>query len=214
MSDVITAQHLIAMLNAIAAHINDNATMLNALDSALGDGDHGTGISTAFSVAATDVNQLREPDVMTILRTTASALMNRMGGASGALYGTFFMKAAMTTKDKTALAKSDCDALLQAGLQGVKQRGKSDVGDKTMIDALNPAVDAFVAAETITIGWKQAAIAAMQGAESTKDLVAKHGRAKFAGERSVGHVDAGAKSIALMFEAIQQSWEGQTNGEA
>ncbi|MEM6282355.1 MAG: dihydroxyacetone kinase subunit DhaL, partial [Chloroflexota bacterium] len=196
MSAKVTAQHLIAIVDTIAVHIHNNADMLNALDLALGDGDHGTGISTAFSSAAADINQLSEPDVMTILKTTASTLMNRMGGASGALYGTFFLKAAMTTRDRAALSKSDCDELLQAGLQGVKQRGKSDVGDKTMIDALSPAVDAFVATETLAAGWEQAALAAMHGAEDTKDMVAKHGRAKFTGERSVGHMDAGARSIA------------------
>ena len=201
------------MIQAIAQRIDEHAGMLNMLDSALGDGDHGTGISTAFLAAADDVKQLSNPDVMSILKATASALMNRMGGASGALYGTFFMKSALTTKEKNQLSKADCEEMFQACLQGVKQRGKSTVGDKTMVDALSPAIDAFISAPNLSDGWEHAANAASEGAESTINLVAKHGRAKFAGERSVGHMDAGAKSIALMFEAINLAWKEQTDGE-
>ena len=149
MSNDINSQQLIEIINCIAERIHDNRDVLNKLDSALGDGDHGTGISTAFNTAVEDIEALSEPDIMTILKTTAMALMNRMGGASGALYGTFFLKAAMTSKDKVTLSKADCDEFLQAGLEGVKKRGKSDVGDKTMIDALSPAVMAFVEADFI-----------------------------------------------------------------
>ena len=122
------------------------------------------------------------------------------------------MKAALIAKDKTTLTKSDMDALWGAGLDGVKSRGKSDVGDKTMIDALSPAVAAFCAEDDFEHGWQSAAEAAQQGAESTKDLIAKHGRAKFISERAIGHQDAGATSIALMSAAIHAYWntiEGQ-----
>ncbi|MEO1286392.1 MAG: dihydroxyacetone kinase subunit DhaL [Chloroflexota bacterium] len=210
MSAEINSQQLHTMIKQVAETIAKHQRELNTLDSALGDGDHGTGISTAFSAAVDDLDELENPDVMTVLKTTASALMNRMGGASGALYGTFFLKAALSAKGKSSLNKDDVDALLQAGLEGVKQRGKSDVGDKTMIDALSPAVLAFVDADDLASGWQSASQAAKTGANSTIDLVAKHGRAKFAGERSKGHMDAGAKSIALMFEAIHDYWEGQS----
>ncbi len=206
-NDVITAQQLGYMIEAIAAHIARNRDLLNQLDSALGDGDHGTSISTAFSSGAEQVKQLGDAQPADILKTTASALMNRMGGASGALFGTLFMKAALTVKDKTKLTKSDVDALWQAGLDGVKSRGKSDVGDKTMIDALSPAVVAFCAEASFETAWHSAAEAAQQGAESTKNLVAKHGRAKFIAERAIGHQDAGATSISLMFEAIRVYWD-------
>lgn len=207
MSNDINSQQLIEIINCVAKRIHDNRDALNTLDSALGDGDHGTGISTAFNAAVEDIEALSEPDIMTVLKTTAMALMNRMGGASGALYGSFFLKAAMMTKDKVTLSKSDCDELLQAGLEGVKKRGKSDVGDKTMIDALNPAVMAFVEADSLSNGWEKAAQAAQVGAENTKNLIAKHGRAKFAGERAIGHQDAGASSITLLFEAIHDYWK-------
>lgn len=210
----INTQHLIAIINRIAERINNNRDVLNTLDSALGDGDHGTGISTAFNASAEDVNQLSEPDITTIFKTTAMALMNRMGGASGALYGTFFLKAGMTTMGKVVLSKADCEQLLEAGLEGVKQRGKSDVGDKTMIDALSPAVRAFIDADDFTQAWANAAKSAQAGAENTKNLIAKHGRAKFAGERAIGHQDAGASSIALLFDAIHDYWKEIIDGEA
>ncbi|MGB7341060.1 MAG: dihydroxyacetone kinase subunit DhaL [Phototrophicaceae bacterium] len=205
----INTQQLMAIIQKITDRIVANRDTLNTLDSALGDGDHGTGISIAFSAASEAISGLDDADMMTILKTTATTIMNRMGGASGALYGTFFLKAAITAKDKNTLNKSDFDQLLQAGLDGVKQRGKSDIGDKTMVDALQPAVIAFTEADTLADGWQHAAASAHGGAENTKDMIAKHGRAKFAGERSRGYIDAGASSIALMFEAINQYWEEQ-----
>lgn len=205
----INAQHWIGMINHVSGKIMDNRDMLNELDSAMGDGDHGTGISTAFNAATEELKGLSDADVMTVLKETANALMNRMGGASGALYGTFFLKAALKAKGKTALSKTDMEQLLQAGLEGVKQRGKSDIGDKTMIDALSPAVDAFSAEDNLLKAWESAAKSAKNGAENTKNMIAKHGRAKFAGERSRGHIDAGASSIALMFEAIHDYWKEQ-----
>lgn len=205
----INAEHWIAMINRISSKIMENRDNLNELDSAMGDGDHGTGISTAFSAAKDELEKLSDADVMTVLKETANALMNRMGGASGALYGTFFLKAALKAKGKSALSKVDIEQAFQAGLEAVKQRGKSDVGDKTMIDALSPAVDAFSTADNLSDAWENAAKSARNGAENTKNMIAKHGRAKFAGERSRGHIDAGASSIALMFEAIHDYWKEQ-----
>jgi phosphoenolpyruvate---glycerone phosphotransferase subunit DhaL len=203
----VTTQHFVGFISTMSQSISAHRDGLNQLDSALGDGDHGTGISTAFEATVETIKGLDNPNLMDVLKTTATTLMNRMGGASGALFGTFFLKGAIVAKDKKTLSKSDMGALLQAGLEGVKQRGKSDVGDKTMIDALSPAVNAFKASADFDEAWKHAATAARQGAESTKELVAKHGRAKFIGERAIGHQDAGATTIALMFEAIQDYWE-------
>lgn len=203
----INAQQWIEIINRISANIMENRDVLNSLDSATGDGDHGTGISTAFNAATDELEKLSDADVMTVLKETANALMNRMGGASGALYGTFFLKMALKAKGKVALSKVDIEQAFQAGLEGVKQRGKSDVGDKTMIDALSPAVEAFSTSDNLSDAWESAAKSARSGAENTKNLIAKHGRAKFAGERSHGHIDAGASSIALMFEAIHDYWK-------
>ncbi len=203
----ITVQRLQAMMLAISERISAQAESLNRLDSALGDGDHGTGISTAFAFAVQSIDTLEEPSLGDVWLTAARALMNRMGGASGALFGTFFLKGVGIAKGKDSLNKADMDSILQAGLAGVKGRGKAEVGDKTMVDALEPAVEAFCAGETYSVAWQKAAAAAWQGAESTVNMLARHGRAKFIGERAVGHQDAGATTIALIFEAIREYWE-------
>ncbi len=208
-----TVQDWQAMLLAISKRIRAQAETLNQLDSALGDGDHGSGISAAFAAAVQGMEALEQPSLSDIWMMTARTLMNRMGGASGALFGTFFLKGVGMTKDKDSLNKADMDSILQAGLAGVKQRGKAKTGDKTMVDALQPAVEAFCASDAYGAGWQRAARAARRGAESTTGLLARHGRAKFIGERSLGHQDAGAATIALIFEAIHEYWEGKANGE-
>jgi len=203
----INAQHAIGIITSISETLIANKDTLNQLDSALGDGDHGTSISTAFADAVLDLQAIDTPTVSDVWKTTAKTLMNRMGGASGALFGTLFLKGVVLTKNKTVLTKSDMDKILQEGLEGVKQRGKADIGDKTMVDALSPAVNAFCTSDNFESAWLLAATAAREGAVSTTDLVAKHGRAKFIGERAKGHQDAGATTIALMFEAMQNYWE-------
>lgn len=203
----INVQHAIGFITAAAQHIIAHRDELNKLDSALGDGDHGTGISTAFEETVKTIDALVNPSLSDVWKATASTVINRMGGASGALFGTFFLKGVTTTKGKETLSKTDMDTMFLAGLDGVKKRGKSDVGDKTMIDALSPAVEAFTSQSDWQDAWQQSALSARAGAESTQSMVAKHGRAKFIGERAIGHQDAGATTIALMFEAIQQYWE-------
>ena len=172
----------------------------------LGDGDHGASISTAFDVAVSDIAALDQPNFSAIWLTTAKALMNRMGGASGAIFGAFFLRGVSLLRESESLSKGEMEALLQAGLDGVKARGKAQVGDKTMVDALEPAVLAFAAAADYEDGWRSAAEAARAGAESTRDFIARQGRAKYLGERAVGHVDPGAMTVALMFEAIADWW--------
>lgn len=209
----IKINYAVGFIDVISRQLTAHRDHLNQLDSALGDGDHGTGISTAFEVAVKAIDGIDYPTFSDVWKTTATVLMNRMGGASGALFGTFFLKGVRFTQEKTGLSKEDMDGILQAGLDGVKLRGKSDIGDKTMVDALQPAVDAFVESDSFSDGWQKAALAARHGAESTAGLVAKHGRAKFIGERAIGHQDAGATTIALMFEAIHDYWEERTNGK-
>ena len=209
----ITVQDWQAMLSAISKRIGAQAEVLNQLDSALGDGDHGRSISTAFAAAVQSIEELEQPSLSDIWMTTARMLMNRMGGASGALFGTFFLKGVGIAKGKDSLGKADMDSILRAGLAGVKGRGKAGIGDKTMVDALQPAVEAFCAGESYPEAWQNAAQAARQGAESTIGMLARHGRAKFIGERALGHQDAGAVTIALIFEAIHEYWEVKANGK-
>lgn len=211
--NTINATQFIAMFEAMSESINQQRDYLNKLDSALGDGDHGTGISTAFSSAVEELHGLSTPTLVDVLKIGALTIMNRMGGASGALFGSMFLKGALTAKGKSELSKTDMDTLWTNALEGVKQRGKSEVGDKTMVDALEPAVTAYCAEPDMRLAWHQAALAAREGAKRTETMIAKHGRAKFSGERSVGHQDAGANTVAYMFESIDAYWQKVTHGE-
>ena len=208
----ITTDQLRGMIAAISVTITGSNDELNRLDSALGDGDHGTSLSTAFADAVAKIETLEKPTPSEVLRITGQSLMNRMGGASGALYGTLFLRAGTDVTDRTILTHSDLKALWQAALDGVIQRGKAQAGDKTMIDALQPAVLAFDQGTTMSDSFEQAAVAAAEGAQKTSAMVAKHGRAKFAGKRSLGLIDAGARSVALMFAAMNSYWKDNQHG--
>ncbi len=205
MTTIAPAQ-LADMIGSIARRILSERDRLNRLDAALGDGDHGTSVSAAFAAAAADIAELKQPSAGDIWLVTAKAVMNRMGGASGAIFGTFFLKGAGHLRGIERVGKSDMEAVLQAGLQGVKARGKAEVGDKTMVDALEPAVKAFCGADEFASAWTRATEAAREGAESTRELVARRGRAKYLSERAIGHVDPGASSIAVIFEAVDDWW--------
>jgi phosphoenolpyruvate---glycerone phosphotransferase subunit DhaL len=209
----IGVQEFIGLIAAVSAAIADVRDELNRLDSVLGDGDHGTSLSTAFADAAQKAAALDQPTLFSVLNTTAQSLMNRMGGASGALFGTLFLRAAITAKDKMRLSQEDMNILWRAALDGVTARGKAQPGDKTMIDALKPAVDAFAVGTTLDDAFERAAVAATEGAQATAAMVARHGRAKFVGERSLGHVDAGARSVAVMFAAMNRYWMENQHGE-
>ena len=194
------------MIETAAQRVSSEREALNRLDAALGDGDHGTSISAAFASAVEAIAALDQPSASDVWSAAAKALMNRMGGASGAVFGSFFLKGVAVIRGKDRLGKRDMDAVLEAGLQGVQARGKAEVGDKTMVDALEPAVLAFAAAADFTNGWRQAAKAARIGADSTRELIARRGRAKYLGERASGHMDPGAMTIAIFFEAIDVWW--------
>ena len=197
---------LAAMIEAVAQRISSECEALNRLDAALGDGDHGTNVAAAFNAAVEDIAALDNPSASDVWLTAAKAAMNRMGGASGAIFGTFFLKGVPVLRGQDCLHKRDMEAILEAGLQGVKARGKAEVGDKTLVDALTPAVMAFARAADFTEGWSSAAEAAREGADSTQDLIARQGRAKYLGGRAIGHIDPGAFTIALFFEAIEAWW--------
>ncbi len=207
----IGSDDLKAMVLAIAARIADSRERLNRLDAALGDGDHGASIGGAFEKAVAEVADLPDPKPSEIWLRTAQSLMNGMGGASGALFGTLFLKGVPAIRGKERLVKADLNQLWAASLAGVKARGKAEIGDKTMVDALEPAVLAFAANDNIADAWAAAAEAASNGAESTRELIARQGRAKYLGERGIGHQDPGATTIALMFEALDNYWREMTN---
>lgn len=206
-----------AVFAALSRTFDAQAAMLNGLDSVLGDGDHGTGMRASFAQAASQTAPLANAAPSDQLAAAAKALMAG-GGSSGALFGTLFLRMASTVRGLEPITVHDWANAWDAGLAGVKARGGAQVGDKTMVDALAPAVVAFrEAAESGDDGpvaASHAAIAAHQGAEATANMVAAHGRARFAGERSLGTPDAGAVSVALMMDTLAACWKGTTNGEA
>lgn len=176
------------------------------LDRQIGDGDHGENLSRGFTAVTAKLDGLTEPpgDVGAVLKLVATTLMSTVGGAAGPLYGTAYLRAAKVT-DLPELDSAAVVAMLEAGLEGIVVRGKATTGEKTMVDAWSPAVDAAVAAADA--GASPAAVlaaaaeAARAGAEATIPLVATKGRASYLGERSAGHQDPGATSTALILAA-------------
>ena len=207
----LTGADLRMMIQHTAVAIDGAKDQLNSLDAALGDGDHGTSISAAFSAASDAISNLQNPTPYQTLQTTAMSLMNRMGGASGALFGTLFLRGSIAVKNEQTLTQEDLHRFFHAGTAGVMQRGGAKPGDKTMVDTLVSILKSLESTSRTDLGTVLANTAkeAMISAEATKDMIAQHGRAKFVGERSLGHPDAGAVTIATMMQA----WSEVVNGE-
>ncbi len=188
-----------AWLADYAAAIHEHAAALTELDRAIGDADHGSSMDRGMAaVAALDPAEVADGGAL--LKRAGMTLVSTVGGASGPLFGTFFLRlgAAWPGEDADAAAVA---AALRAGLVGVQARGKAEVGDKTLLDALAPALDAFEAAapDGLPAAWAAAADAAAAGRDATAPLRARKGRASYLGPRSVGHLDPGAASVALLF---------------
>ena len=158
-----------------------------------------------FRAVLSKKTEFEGKDIATIFKTVAMTLISTVGGASGPLYGTFFLQAAVGAGAKPSISAQELGALLEKGLNGVLQRGKANLGDKTMIDAMQPAVEAYrrsiESEESLKEALGKAAESARQGMEATIPLVAKKGRASYLGDRSAGHQDPGATSTALLFQA-------------
>lgn len=195
-----------------AASMSEHAQELVHLDRNIGDGDHGENMRRGFDAALGKLDSVAEDatpaDVLKLLATT---LISTVGGAAGPLYGTAFLKGSMAVKDRPELDAAAIAAFLEAARDGVASRGKAGPGDKTMVDAWTPAVDAAKAAAEA--GEPEAAVlaaardAAREGAAATEPLVARKGRASYLGERAVGHRDPGAQSTAYLLEAMTAAAE-------
>lgn len=197
----------VAAVRAMAAAMKENREHLTQLDSAIGDADHGTNMNRGFDAALERLDGPGSPSE--VLKAVSMALISKVGGASGPLYGTAFLRAASALGDEAS--PREAAAALEAALDGVKQRGKAEPGEKTMIDALDPAAraarEAADAGKGVTEVFRAAANAAAEGAEATAPMVASKGRASYLGERSAGHVDPGAASTHLLLEAAAGSLE-------
>jgi dihydroxyacetone kinase-like protein len=201
---------VIAWIQAFAAAIAENRGYLTQLDSDIGDGDHGTNMDRGFQAVRAKVPELADKDIGSILKTVGMTLVSTVGGASGPLYGTFFLQAGTATSGKLELSLADWVGALQAGVDGVIMRGKASLGDKTMVDALVPALQTLKESAAngsgIAESLRASADACERGMLDTIPLVARKGRASYLGERSAGHQDPGATSSHLLLRAAAQVW--------
>jgi dihydroxyacetone kinase-like protein len=198
-----SAAKTIAVLSAICDEIERSKEYLCELDAALGDGDHGVSMAKSFQAVKVKLPDLVNEDVSVILNTVGMTLISEVGGAMGPLFGTAFLRAGKVVAGKSAVSAADVAAMIAAAEAGIVQRGKAQPGDKTMLDAVHPAAEAAQQAAAAGAGSAEvlaaAAEAAEAGAIATKSLVAKVGRASRLGERTIGHQDAGATSVAIIF---------------
>jgi phosphoenolpyruvate---glycerone phosphotransferase subunit DhaL len=206
MSENVTTAVFEHWMRRFADLVAENRDYLTELDAAIGDADHGSNMDRGMKAAVAALDQSPPPTAGALLSKVGVTLVSTVGGASGPLFGTLFMRmgASLGGGAETASA-DDMAAALSAGLGGVVDRGKPAPGDKTMYDALAPAVDALQAAlaggASLSTGMKAARDAAAAGRDATMPMLARKGRASYLGERSVGHLDPGAASVALLLEA-------------
>jgi len=194
------------LISATAATIAENADELTALDQAIGDGDHGVNMKRGFDAIAAAAEEIAALPLAGALQKAGMTLVMTVGGASGPLYGSLLMGMGKAASQDGG---TDVAAMLAEGVEAVKKRGKSEAGEKTMLDVLVPVLAALqaAAAEDLTAA---ARAAADQGLAATKDMLATKGRASFLGERSVGHLDPGARSSALLIHSVCDVIEGKT----
>lgn len=195
-------------LTGFAERVTAQQGYLTELDSAIGDADHGSNMARGMTAVVDKVAADAPETIDALLKTTGMTLVSSVGGASGPLYGTFFLRMGTTAGAVTELDAAGLGAALRAGYEGILQRGKAEPGDKTMIDAMLPALDAYdAAAASGSPGEAVAAAraAAAEGRDATEPLVARKGRASYLGERSAGHIDPGSASTALLFDALAEA---------
>ena len=209
MGETVDPEALDRWLRAFADAVRDAADELTALDSAIGDADHGANMRRGMTAVVGKLESASDAGPAALLKSAGMTLVSTVGGASGPLYGTLFLRMATAAGDRGELDAAGFAAALRAGLDGVVARGKAAPGDKTMLDALVPAVDALDAGLAEGNGLRDAlraaADAADAGSDATIPLVARKGRASYLGERSAGHRDPGAASTALLVRAAAET---------
>jgi dihydroxyacetone kinase phosphoprotein-dependent L subunit len=199
-----------AVVRTIATVAVDNEKYFGELDAVVGDGDFGYSMARGFELVLSGWDDFDRTDIGTFLKKIAVVITSRIGGTSGPIWGTAFLRAGATAGTADQLEPAQVIAMLRAAIEGIKARGKSDVGDKTLLDALVPAVDVIEkqagAGRDAATTVRAAAVVARERAEATRSMQAMRGRAAYTGERSVGTLDAGAIAVAVMFEAIADQW--------
>jgi dihydroxyacetone kinase-like protein len=201
----ITTSDLASVMETFADRIHDAREELTALDSAIGDADHGINMDRGMTAVRELLPGLSGGDAGTLFKQTGMKLISTVGGASGPLYGTLFLRMGTALGDAQEITPRQLADSLRAGLEGVVQRGKAVLDDKTMVDAMTPAVEAFEAGVDADLhgALSAAAAAAAAGRDRVTPLVARKGRASYLGERSAGHQDPGATSTTIWFESLR-----------
>jgi len=199
----------LSVIKAMATAMEEHRRHLTKLDSEIGDGDHGNNMHRGFQAALERLAGTNPETPSDILKSCSMALINKVGGAAGPLYGTAFLRASTALSEKGELSAEDVAAAIEAAVAGVKQRGKAERGDKTMVDALEPAARAAKEAASSGRGvgevLRAAADSAGEGAEATVPLTAHRGRASYLGARATGHMDPGARSSYLLLDAAARA---------
>lgn len=199
-------------ISRFGAAIAEKREWLTELDSAIGDADHGANMARGMTAVSEKLGAGAPTGIDDLLKTVGMTLVSSVGGASGPLYGTFFLRMGMSAGAVSSLDGPALAAALRAGLEGIVARGKPEAGDKTMFDAMAPAVDALdetlASGASVAEGARAAADAAAAGRDATLPLVARKGRASYLGERSAGHLDPGAASTAILFETLADAIAG------
>jgi phosphoenolpyruvate---glycerone phosphotransferase subunit DhaL len=205
----VTTDEVRAWIGDFAAAIAEHRQELVRLDTAIGDADHGTNMDRGMRAAVEKVDETDAEDIGSVLKTVGMALVSKVGGAAGPLYGTLFLQMGMATGGKSELDLAGWTDALEAGVKGVQARGKAELEDKTMIDALVPAVDALRAAANdgapLGDALRRSADAAEEGMKATIPLEARKGRASYLGPRSVGHQDPGATSSYILLRTAAEA---------
>ena len=207
---------VLEILECMRAAIDKNAQFLTDLDAAIGDNDHGINMARGFKKIGEDLPSLAGKDIGSVLKKAGMDLVSTVGGSSGPLYGTAFMKAGAKAAGRYEIGMGEFLSMFEAAVEGVKMRGRAVKGEKTMLDSMIPALDAMkTAAETKSDVYEILAIgvkAAEEGVVYTRTIPATKGRASYLGERSIGHQDPGATSFTILLKTIAQAYEGEGQG--
>jgi len=196
------------VVRTIADTCIENEKYFGDLDSVVGDGDFGFSLARGFENVVAQWDSFDRSDAATFLQKVAITMTSRIGGTSGPIWGTAFLRAAGAIKGKPAVTGDDVVAMLRAAIEGIKARGGADLGEKTLLDALAPMTDTIEAnlgADAKDIA-KRAAESAREAAEATRPLQARRGRASYTGERSIGSLDPGAVAVAVLAEKVAENW--------
>ena len=209
MDETVGTAALDRWVRSFALLVAENKELLTDLDAAIGDGDHGANMDRGMRAVVAVLDDTTPATAAALFNKVGMTLVSTVGGASGPLFGTFFLRAGTSFGDNTEISLAQLASALRAGLEGIVSRGKAEAGDKTMYDALAPAVNALDTAVLEGLdkadALKLALVAAESGRDATTPMLARKGRASYLGERSVGHQDPGATTVALLMAAATQA---------